>query len=76
MKIKYFYLNNDVEICVIVGNLPLSKAEQLKLKEVAIPVKNQKRAWEILNQQYKSTTSDTFYWINYPVIYNQGLILN
>lgn len=78
MKIKYFYINSDVEICVVIGQLPLSKTEQLKLKQSAIPVKNQKRAFEILNQQYQSTKFDEFYAINYPVLWTaeSNLILN
>lgn len=70
MKIKYFYLNENVELCVIIGELPASKQEQEKLKDHAIPIKNQKRAWEIMNQQYKSTTHSTFYKINYPAVYS------
>lgn len=80
MKIKYFYINSDVEICVVIGELPKGLNERNRVAQSAIPIKNQKRGWQIL-YQHKDKTSikhSEFYPTNYPVVYSpeKNLILN
>lgn len=79
MKIKYFYINSDVEICVVIGELPKGLNERNRVAQSAIPIKNQKRGWQILYMAHeKNVKHSEFYKLNYPVVYSAELnqILN
>lgn len=79
MKIKYFYINSDVEICVIIGDLPKGLSERNRVTQSAIPIKNQKRGWQILYDTHgKGVKHSEFYPTNHPTIYSAELnkILN
>jgi hypothetical protein len=79
MKLKYIYINENVELCAMLGEPPKNGSELLRAKQSAIVIGNQKRAFQILYQQNpKEVKFGQIIKLQYPAIYSIELnqILN